>query len=301
MRLSRRPGSAANCSTKASDPKKPCSSAANATKITEWTSSARLCASARATSTVTAGPEALSLAASKTVPSGSVPTPSRCPPTTTARFAASGSLPRRRPTTFMASTSRTGVRGTATRRRVARSNAGDGPPLRDCASTAAASSETLRPDGASSSFATAVVTTTAGSAAGAGGGRGGWGRVGGRGDVGGSASRRREQLVRDGRRHDDRGQRGRVEAGQVRELEDAARDVDERDRTPCGERAGGVRAARQDDHGDLAAYLDLRQVVGRAASHERELALGVARSEHTAHALGEVDAVLVLPVAAGVL
>jgi len=57
--------------------KKPSSSPANATNTIEWLSDERDAASARATSMVTAGPEALSFAAWKTEPSGSVPTPSR--------------------------------------------------------------------------------------------------------------------------------------------------------------------------------------------------------------------------------
>ena len=85
---------------KYSEPTRPSSSPANAMKITEFLSIPRFAASTRATSRVTAGPDPLSFAAGNTVPSGSVPIPSRWPPTSTNLSARSGSLPRRIPTTF---------------------------------------------------------------------------------------------------------------------------------------------------------------------------------------------------------
>ena len=85
---------------KNSEPTSPSSSPANAAKMTEFLSIARFAVSTRAISRVTAGPEPLSFAAGKTVPSGSVPIPSRCPPTSTNLSARCGSFPRRMPTTF---------------------------------------------------------------------------------------------------------------------------------------------------------------------------------------------------------
>ena len=64
---------------------------------------------------VTDGPEALSFAAWKTAPLGSVPTPSRWPPTSTARAALFGSGARSTPTTLIASTSWIGVSDTLMR------------------------------------------------------------------------------------------------------------------------------------------------------------------------------------------